>query len=43
MRHLFAVPWPTPSGPTLLGIAVVAILVFGAFAFLKATNGVREL
>jgi hypothetical protein len=20
MRHLFAVPWPTPSGPTLLGI-----------------------
>jgi len=42
MRHLFAVPWLTPSGRTLLGIGVVAILVFGLFALLKVTSGGRE-
>ena len=35
-------PWLTQSRRTLLGIAVVAIVVFGAFAFLKAINGGRE-
>ena len=42
MRHLFAVPWLTPIGRTLLGIGVVAILVFGLFALLKVTNGGRQ-
>jgi|SRR5262245_24536354 len=42
MRHLFAVPWLTPSRPTLLGIVGLTILVFGAFAVLKATNAGRE-
>jgi len=41
MRHLFAMPWLTQSRRTLLGIAVV-VLVFGAFALLKAINGGRE-
>jgi hypothetical protein len=35
MRHLFALPWLTPSRRTLLGIGVVAVLVFGLFALLK--------
>src|SRR5215831_3106484 len=38
MRDLFAVPWLTPSRPTLLGVVVLAILVFGAFALLKSTS-----
>jgi hypothetical protein len=38
----FAMPRLIPSRRTLLGIVVVAILVFGAFTFLKATNGGRE-
>jgi hypothetical protein len=42
MRHLFAVPWLTPSHRTLLGIGIVAILVFGLFALLKVTNGGRQ-
>ncbi len=42
MRHLFALPWLTPSRRTLLGIGVVAILVFGVFALLKGTSGERE-
>ena len=42
MRHLFAVPWLTQSRRTLPGIAVVAILVFGVFALLKATSGGRQ-
>src|SRR5262249_41430164 len=42
MRHLFVVPWLTPSRRTLHGIAVVAILVFGFFAILKSTSGGRE-
>ena len=42
MRHLFARPWLTQSRRTPLGIAVVAIVVFGAFAFLKAIDGGRE-
>src|SRR5262252_2025162 len=41
MRHLFAVPWLTPSRPTLLGVVVLTILVFGAFALLKNTSGGR--
>ena len=32
MRDLFAVPWLTPSRPTLLGVVVLTVLVFGAFA-----------
>jgi hypothetical protein len=32
MGHFFLVPWLTPSRPTLLGMAVVAILVFGLSA-----------
>src|SRR5262249_56395689 len=39
MRDLFAVRWLTPSRPTLLGVLVLAILVFGAFALLKSTSG----
>ena len=39
MRHLFAAPWVNPSRPTLLGVLVLTILVFGAFAFLKSTSG----
>src|SRR5262249_35263242 len=39
MRDLFAVPWLAPSHPTLLGVLVLAILVFGAFALLKSTSG----
>src|SRR5262249_55837051 len=39
MRHLFAVPSLTPSRPTLLGVLVLTILVFGAFALLKSTSG----
>jgi hypothetical protein len=39
MRHLFALPWLTPSRRTLLGIGVVAVLVFGLFALLKVANG----
>src|SRR5262249_1682323 len=35
MRHLFAVPGATPSRPTLLGVVVLTILVFGVFALLK--------
>ena len=42
MRHLLAVPLLTPSRRTLLGIGVVAILVFGLFALLKVTNGGRQ-
>jgi hypothetical protein len=42
MRHLFAVPWLTPSRSTLLGVVVLTILVFGTFALLKATNAERE-
>src|SRR5262249_5470662 len=42
MRHLFAVPWLTPSRPTLLGVVVLTILVFGAFALLKNTSGGRQ-
>src|SRR5262249_34237627 len=43
MRHLFAVPWLTPSRPTLLGVVVVlTILVFGAFALLKRRSGGRQ-
>jgi hypothetical protein len=36
MRRLFAVR------RTLLGIGIVAILVFGLFALLKATNGGKQ-
>src|SRR5262249_34954432 len=39
MRHLFAVPRLTPSRPTLLGVVVLTILVFGAFALLKSSSG----
>jgi hypothetical protein len=39
ISDLFAVPWLTPSRPTLLGVLVLAILVFGAFALLKSTSG----
>jgi len=39
MRHLFAV---TPSRPTLLGVVVLTILVFGAFVLLKNTSGGRQ-
>ena len=42
MRHLFAVPLLTRSRRTLLGIAGVAILVFGVFALLKVTSGGRQ-
>src|SRR5262249_21221407 len=42
MRHLFAVPWLTASRPTLLGVVVLTILVFGAFALLKSTSGERQ-
>jgi len=42
MQHLFAVPWVTPSRRTLLGIGVVAILVFGFFALLKVTSGGKQ-
>src|SRR5262249_42946251 len=42
MRHLFAMPWLTQSRRTLLGIGVVAILVFGSFALLKASNAGRD-
>src|SRR5262249_49765141 len=42
MGHFFVVPWLTPSRPTLLGMAVVAILVFGLFAILKATSSGRQ-
>ena len=42
MRNLFEVPWLSPSGRTLLNIAVVAILVFGVVALLKATTGGRQ-
>jgi len=42
MRRLFAVPLLTRSRRTLLGIAGVAILVFGVFALLKATSGGRQ-
>ncbi len=38
MRNLFEVPWLSPSGRTLLNIAVVAILVFDIVAFLKFTG-----
>src|SRR5215831_1514635 len=38
MRDLFAVSWLTPSRPTLFGVVVLAILVFGAFALLKSTS-----
>src|SRR5262249_21620037 len=41
MPRLFAVPWLTPNRPTLLGVVVLTILVFGAFAFLKNTSGGR--
>src|SRR5262245_66489770 len=39
MRHLFAVPRLTPNRPTLLGVVVLTILKFGAFALLKNTSG----
>src|SRR5436190_4549693 len=42
MRRLFAVPLLTRSRRTLLGIAGVAILMFGVFALLKATSGGRQ-
>jgi hypothetical protein len=42
MRHLFAVPWLTPIGRTLLGIGVVVILMFGLFALLEVPNGERQ-
>ena len=42
MGHFFVVPWLTPSRPTLLGMAVVAILVFGLSAILKATSSGRQ-
>jgi len=42
MRHLFAMPSVTPGRRTLLGIGVVAILVFGFFALLKVTSGGRQ-
>lgn len=42
MRHLFAVPLLTRSRRTVLGIAGVAILVFGVFALLKVTSGGRQ-
>jgi hypothetical protein len=42
MRGLFAVPWLTPSRRTLLGIGVVAILVFGLCALLKVSNDGRQ-
>jgi len=38
MRHPFAVPGATPSRPTLLGVVVLTILVFGVFALLKSTS-----
>jgi len=38
----FAMLRLSPSRRTLLGIVVVAILVFGAFTVLKATNGGGE-
>src|SRR5262245_39455827 len=43
MRHLFAVPLLTRSRRTLLGIAGVAILVFGVFALLNVTSGGRHV
>src|SRR5262249_8303509 len=42
MGHFFVVPWLTPSRPTLLGMAVVAILVLGLSAILKATSSGRQ-
>src|SRR5262249_36658877 len=42
MRDLFAAPWLTPSRPTLLGVLILTILVFGAFALLKSTSGERQ-
>src|SRR5262249_48262765 len=42
MGHFFAVRWLTPSRRTLLGMAVLAILVFGLLAILKATSGGRQ-
>jgi len=42
MGHFFAVRWLTPSRRTLLGMAVLAILVFGLFAILKATTSERQ-
>jgi hypothetical protein len=42
MQNSFEVPWLSPSGRTLLNIAVVAILVFGVVALLKATSGGRQ-
>ena len=39
MRHLFAVPWLTPSRRPLLSIGVVVILVFSLFALLKVNSG----
>ena len=42
MRHLFAAPWLTPIGRTLLSIGVVVILMFGIFALLKVVNGGKQ-
>ena len=42
MGHFFAMRWLTPSRRTLLGMTVLAILVFGFFAILKSTSGGRE-
>jgi hypothetical protein len=42
MRHLFATSLLTRTRRTLLGVAGVAILVFGVCAFLKVTSGGRQ-
>jgi hypothetical protein len=42
MRHLFAAPWLTPIGRTLLSIGVVVILMFGIFALLKVVSGGKQ-
>jgi hypothetical protein len=43
MRHLYAVPWLTPSRRTLLSIGVATILVLSLLAVLKINGGGRQV
>jgi hypothetical protein len=42
MRNLFAVPWLSRSGRTLLSFAATVIVVVGTVALLKSGSGAKQ-